>query len=76
MFRKFFQLDEPTPMFSEISFIKPQWEYKIIDRTGYTCNISEDMLNGLGREGWELVNCYVYRDTQRFVFKRCEGAAN
>jgi hypothetical protein len=34
---------------------KPSWEYKIV----YTA--SEEELNSLGTQGWELTTCYVGR---------------
>ncbi len=48
------------------SVVSQKWEYKSVDKSWTT--VSEDKLNKLGNEGWELVA--IQNDPVRFVFKR------
>ena len=45
---------------------KQRWEYKVIVQSA----TSEEELNALGAEGWELVGVIGLPDTSQFYFKR------
>jgi hypothetical protein len=45
---------------------KPRWEYKVIFQSA----LSEEELNALGAEGWELVGLVALPENTRFYFKR------
>lgn len=48
-----------------------KWEYKIVVRkTADEKLLSEDELNALGGEGWELVGAATVADHVQFYFKR------
>jgi hypothetical protein len=44
---------------------KQQWEYRVIAST-----MTEDTLNTMGAEGWELVGVVALPATTQFYFKR------
>lgn len=50
---------------------KQRWEYKLInkDTTG-EARLTEDELNALGKDGWELVGVVPLGDAVQFFFKR------
>ena len=52
-----------------------KWEYKLLVQSPNTeCAECEDALNGLGKDGWELVTFYVNGAGDNvFVLKRTEG---
>lgn len=77
MFRRFLRSDKittdgiakiPTHSEFELAYIPPVFEYKVVE--GYRSNISESLLNTLGKDGFELISCCIYHDTLRYVFKR------
>jgi Domain of unknown function (DUF4177) len=45
---------------------KQRWEYKMI----FQGAMSEEELNALGAEGWELVGLVALPENTRFYFKR------
>jgi hypothetical protein len=45
---------------------KQRWEYKVIFQSA----VSEEELNALGAEGWELVGLVALPETTQFYFKR------
>jgi hypothetical protein len=47
-------------------FEKQRWEYKVILQSV----ASEEELNALGAEGWELVGIVALPETAQFYFKR------
>ena len=44
---------------------RTRWEYWILSATD-----SDDTLNALGAEGWDLVACVPYSGGMKFIFKR------
>lgn len=50
---------------------KQQWEYKVLNKeaSGETA-LTEDELNGFGKDGWELVGVVPLAGTVQFFFKR------
>jgi hypothetical protein len=47
---------------------KQRWEYKMIFQSA----VSEEELNALGAEGWELVGVVALPETMQFYFKRAQ----
>jgi hypothetical protein len=45
---------------------KQRWEYRVIIQS----EVSEEELNALGAEGWELVGVVALPETTQFYFKR------
>jgi hypothetical protein len=45
---------------------KQRWQYKVIVQSA----VSEEELNALGAEGWELVGVVALPETRQFYFKR------
>lgn len=47
-----------------------KWEYKIVTIDDYTKTNeeNEEILNGLGKEGWELVAIIRYTDAEEFAY--------
>jgi len=53
---------------------RQQWEYRIVmKRDGDEPIVSEDELNALGKEGWELVGVVLVHAAVQFVFKRTKS---
>jgi hypothetical protein len=53
---------------------KTVWEYKQVIRNLSESKIpSEDELNGLGKEGWELVTAFVNANNLCMYFKRVKS---
>jgi hypothetical protein len=44
----------PSQQPSRTAVVEPRWEYKVV-RTENSCAVSENGLNTLGQQGWELV---------------------
>ena len=50
---------------------RQQWEYRVVaKRVADAANLSEDELNALGKDGWELVGVVPAQVAVQFVFKR------
>jgi hypothetical protein len=50
-------------------YVEPRWAYKHLTRPlGET--LSEDEMNALGRDGWELTGVYADATSVHFYFKR------
>jgi hypothetical protein len=50
---------------------KPGWEYKVVSKsTVDEPPLTEDELNALGKDGWELVGVVPLTATVQFYFKR------
>jgi hypothetical protein len=70
--RPFPQPPQPQPQRPHVQppmvyvYEKQRWEYKVIVQRG----ISEEELNALGAEGWELVGVIGLPDTSQFYLKR------
>ena len=45
---------------------KQRWEYNVTSRSA----MSEEELNAVGAEGWELVAVVVFAEKMQFFFKR------
>jgi hypothetical protein len=67
--------DPPQPAKSQLPRVQPpivyvyekqRWEYKVIVQNA----VSEEELNALGAEGWELVGVVALPETTQFYFKR------
>jgi hypothetical protein len=68
-------LQSPQPEKPQLPRVQPQmvyvyekqrWEYKVIVQSA----VSEEELNALGAEGWELVGIVALPETRQFYFKR------
>jgi Domain of unknown function (DUF4177) len=68
-------LQPPQPEEPQLPRVQPQmvyvyeklrWEYKVIVKSA----VSEEALNALGAEGWELVGVAALPETRQFYFKR------
>lgn len=52
-------------------FVPPRWEYKhLIRKVGDEAPVTEQELNTLGAEGWELTAFYTGPSSVHFYFKR------
>jgi hypothetical protein len=60
------QLQPPTVFVYE----RQGWEYKVISRAPDQAPLGQDELNGLGKDGWELVGVVPVSDTVQFYLKR------
>ena len=60
------QMQAPTVFVYE----KQQWEYKIIRPNTDDARPSEQELNALGRDGWELVSVIIVEGVAHFYLKR------
>ena len=49
---------------------KTTWQYRVITRTVDETPLSEEELNGLGKEGWELVAVVPQSKRVQFYLKR------
>ena len=59
---------QPTTVFV---YEKPRWEYKVLTKTTTdSANRTEDELNSLGKEGWELVGVVSNGSGVQFYLKR------
>ena len=59
------QVPQPTILVYE----KQGWEYEVVSRNVDQL-LSQDELNALGQDGWELVGVVSLPDTVQFYFKR------
>jgi len=54
---------------SDVSAQTVRWEYKVLDYTWWGSRSTENSLNKLGNEGWELVSFSVKQsDSSKFVY--------
>jgi hypothetical protein len=47
-----------------------KWEYRFLYWTAEEPRVSEEEMNALGQEGWELVHAGISRADSLFIFKR------
>ena len=59
----------------EITAANPVWEYKVVTMTKATTDSTENELNRLGQDGWELITRMGGSDGSSLVFKRRKGKA-
>ena len=59
----------------EITAGNPAWEYKVVTMTKATTVSTENELNQLGQDGWELTTRLGGSDGTSLVFKRRKGKA-
>jgi hypothetical protein len=52
---------------------RQSWEYKIVNRDADQQLLSQDELNALGKDGWELVGLITLPNAVQFYFKRIRG---
>jgi Domain of unknown function (DUF4177) len=52
---------------------RQQWEYRIVIKRDDEPIVSEDELNALGKDGWELVGVVPVHAAVQFVFKRTQS---
>jgi hypothetical protein len=53
---------------------RQQWEYRVVTKSvANESSVSEDELNALGKDGWELVGVVPATSDVRFVFKRVKA---
>ncbi|MDP7011555.1 MAG: DUF4177 domain-containing protein [Verrucomicrobiota bacterium] len=57
----------------EIKSVKPVWEYKVVTMIKATTDSTENELNQLGQDGWELATRLGGGDGGTLVFKRCKA---
>jgi len=49
------------------------WEYEVVSRNADQLPLSQDELNALGKDGWELVAVVPLSNTVQFYLKRIRG---
>ena len=59
----------------EITPANPVWEYKVVTMTKATTDSTENELNQLGQDGWELASLLGGVEGNSLVFKRRKGKA-
>ena len=59
----------------EITPANPVWEYKVVTMTKATTDSTENELNQLGQDGWELATRLGGGEGNSLVFKRRKGKA-
>ena len=59
----------------EITAANPVWEYKVVTITKATTDSTENELNQLGQDGWELATRLGGVEGNSLVFKRRKGKA-
>jgi hypothetical protein len=60
----------PVPPPAVFVYEKQAWQYKVIGRSANDAPLTDEELNALGRDGWELVGVAPADKSVQFFFKR------